>query len=132
MNKLNKVNVVLGIAVATLINYTIYVESNNSRLRHLVELSDARSGINQEWADEITHIMLNKLSEENEDGLRSQGRMEGIVEYLTNPKKWLRWKRESCSLPISLCRLSPMLSKSLTSIRKSKRLKILVESRVDI
>ena len=36
MNKLNKVNVVLGIAVATLINYTIYVESNNSRLRHLV------------------------------------------------------------------------------------------------
>ena len=86
MSKLNKLNVVLSIAVATLINYTIYVESNNSRLRHMVQLSDARSGINQEWADEITHIMLNKLSQDNEDGLRGQGRMEGIVEYLTNPK----------------------------------------------
>jgi|LULG01.1.fsa_nt_gb hypothetical protein len=78
----------LCVAIATMVNYGIYIEGKNAHLKRLVELSDARSEINQEWANEITHIMLNKLSQDNEDGLRSQGRMEGIVEYLTNPKDY--------------------------------------------
>ena len=83
-----KTTIALAAVIATLVNYNIYLQSKTSRLEHMVQMSDARSGINQEWADEITHIMLNKLSQENEEGMRNQGRMEGIVEYLTNPKDY--------------------------------------------
>ena len=85
---MNKVTIALSVIIATLVNYGIYLQRENSHLERLVELSDARSDINQEWANEITHVMLNKLSEENEEGMRNQGRMEGIVDYLTNPKDY--------------------------------------------
>lgn len=89
MEKVNRrIVAVSAILLATLVNYTIYLTSENSRLTHMVQLSDTRSDINQEWANEITHVMLNKLRQDNEDGMRNQGRMEGIVEYLTNPKDY--------------------------------------------
>ena len=86
--KYTKATIVLAAVIATLVNYNVYLQSKVSRLEHMVQMSAARSGINQEWADEVTHIMLNKLSSENEEGMRNQGRMEGIVEYLTNPKEY--------------------------------------------
>ena len=86
--KYTKATIVLAAVIATLVNYNVYLQSKVSRLEHMVQMSDARSGINQEWADEVTHIMLNKLSSENEEGMRNQGSMEGIVEYLTNPKEY--------------------------------------------
>ena len=85
---MNKIIIALSVTVATLVNYGIYLHRENSHLERLVQLSDTRSDINQEWANEITHIMLNKISTENEEGMRNQGRMEGIVDYLTNPKEY--------------------------------------------
>tara|TARA_R110002020_G_scaffold176999_1_gene369716 strand:+ start:475 stop:903 length:429 start_codon:yes stop_codon:yes gene_type:complete len=85
---MNKLVIALSVAVFTIVNYGITVQRENAHLQRLIELSDARSDINQEWANEITHVMLNKLSTENEEGMRNQGRMEGIVEYLTNPKDY--------------------------------------------
>ncbi len=87
MEKVNRRIVAVSvILLATLVNYTIYLTSENTRLTHMVQLSDTRSDINQEWANEITHVMLNKLSQDNEEGFRTQGRLEGIVEYVTSPK----------------------------------------------
>jgi len=89
MEKINRRIVAASvIVIATLVNYGVYQHSENAHLQRLVELSDTRSDINQEWANEITHVMLNKLSSENEEGMRNQGRMEGIVDYLTNPKEY--------------------------------------------
>ena len=89
MEKVNRRIVAASvIVIATLVNYGVYQHGENAHLQRLVELSDTRSDINQEWANEITHVMLNKLSSENEEGMRNQGRMEGIVDYLTNPKEY--------------------------------------------
>ena len=76
---MNKIIIALSVTVATLINYGIHLHRENSHLERLIKLSDTRSDINQEWANEITHVMLNKLSTENEEGMRNQGSMEGIV-----------------------------------------------------
>ena len=89
MEKVNRRFVaVSAILLVTLVNYTIYLTSENSRLTHMVQLSDTRSDINQEWADEITHVMINKLNDNHEEGMRSQGRIEGIVDYLTKPEDY--------------------------------------------
>jgi hypothetical protein len=89
MEKVNRRFVaVSAILLVTLVNYTIYLTSENSRLTHMVQLSDTRSDINQEWANEITHVMINKLNDNHEEGMRSQGRMEGIVDYLTKPEDY--------------------------------------------
>tara|TARA_Y100000310_G_scaffold297731_1_gene331008 strand:+ start:170 stop:610 length:441 start_codon:yes stop_codon:yes gene_type:complete len=88
MNKLNKLNVVLGIAVVTLLNFSIWTQARNSRLNDMINLSDMRSELSQEWTNEVTFSLLNNLNDNHEEGMRNQGRMEGIVEYLTSPKDY--------------------------------------------
>ena len=88
MNKLNKMNVVLGIAVVTLLNYSIWTQARNSRLNDMINLSNMRSELSQEWTNEVTFSLLNSLNDNHEEGMRNQGRMEGIVEYLTSPKDY--------------------------------------------
>ena len=85
---MTRTNVVLSVAVATLLNYAIWSQARNSRLNDMLELSDMRSELSQEWTNEVTFSLLNKLNDNHEEGMRSQGRMEGIVEYLTNPKDY--------------------------------------------
>ena len=85
---MNKLNVVLSIAVVTLLNYSIWTQARNNRLNDMVNLSDMRSELSQEWTNEVTFSLLNKLNDNHEEGMRNQGRMEGIVEYLTNPKDY--------------------------------------------
>ena len=85
---MTRTNVVLSIAVATLLNYAIWSQARNSRLNDMLELSDMRSDLSQEWTDEVTYSLLNKLNDNHEEGMRSQGRMEGIVDYLTKPEDY--------------------------------------------
>ena len=85
---MTRTNVVLSVAVATLLNYAIWSQARNSRLNDMLELSDMRSDLSQEWTDEVTYSLLNKLDDNHEEGLRTQGRLEGIVEYITNPKDY--------------------------------------------
>ena len=85
---MNKLNVVLSIAVATLLNYSIWTQARNSRLNDMINLSDMRSELSQEWTNEVTFSLLNKLNDNHEEGMRNQGRMEGIVEYITSPKDY--------------------------------------------
>ena len=88
MNKLNKLNVVLGVAVVTLLNFSIWTQARNSRLNDMINLSNMRSELSQEWTNEVTFSLLNSLNDNHEEGMRNQGRMEGIVEYLTSPKDY--------------------------------------------
>ena len=85
---MTRTNVVLSVAVATLLNYAIWSQARNSRLNDMLELSDMRSDLSQEWTDEVTYSLLNKLNDNHEEGMRSQGRMEGIVDYLTKPEDY--------------------------------------------
>ena len=85
---MNKVTITLSVIIATLVNYGIYLQRENSHLERIVELSDMRSELSQEWTNEVTFSLLNKLDDNHKEGMISQGRMEGIVEYLTNPKDY--------------------------------------------
>ena len=85
---MNKVTITLSVIIVTLVNYGIYLQRENSHLERLVELSDMRSELSQEWTNEVTFSLLNKLNDNHKEGMISQGRMEGIVEYLTNPKDY--------------------------------------------
>jgi len=85
---MNKTTIALWVAVVTLVNYGIWQHGENTRLNNMLELSDMRSELSQEWTNEVTFSLLNKLNDNQEEGMRNQGRMEGIVEYLTNPKDY--------------------------------------------
>ena len=85
---MNKITIGLLVTVATLVNYGVWQHGENTRLNNMLELSDMRSELSQEWTNEVTFSLLNKLNDNHEEGMRSQGRMEGIVEYLTNPKDY--------------------------------------------
>ena len=85
---MNKTTIALWVAVVTLVNYGIWQQGENTRLSNMLELSDMRSNLSQEWTNEVTFSLLNKLDSNHEEGMRNQGRMEGIVEYLTNPKEY--------------------------------------------
>jgi len=85
---MNKTTIALWVAVVTLVNYGIWQHGENTRLNNILELSDMRSELSQEWTNEVTFSLLNKLNDNHKEGMISQGRMEGIVEYLTNPKDY--------------------------------------------
>ena len=85
---MNKSTIGLLVAVATLSNYAIWTQAENNRLNNMLKLSDMRSNLSQEWTNEVTFSLLNKLNDNHEDGLRTQGRLEGIVEYISNTKDY--------------------------------------------
>ena len=85
---MNKSTIGLLVAVATLSNYAIWTQAENNRLNNMLSLSDMRSDLSQEWTNEVTFSLLNKLNDNHEDGLRTQGRLEGIVEYISSPKDY--------------------------------------------
>jgi len=85
---MNKIIIALSVTVVTLVNYGIWQHGENTRLSNMLELSDMRSNLSQEWTNEVTFSLLNKLDSNHEEGMRNQGRMEGIVDYLTNPKEY--------------------------------------------
>ena len=89
MEKVNRRIVAASvITIMTLVNYGVWQHGENTRLNNMLELSDMRSELSQEWTNEVTFSVLNNLNDNHEEGMRSQGRMEGIVEYLTNPKDY--------------------------------------------
>jgi len=89
MEKVNRRIVAASvITIMTLVNYGVWQHGENTRLNNMLELSDMRSELSQEWTNEVTFSLLNKLNDNQEEGMRNQGRMEGIVEYLTNPKDY--------------------------------------------
>ena len=83
---MNKTIIGLLVTVATLVNYGVWQHGENTRLNNMLVLSDMRSELSQEWTNEVTFSLLNKLNDNHKEGMMAAGRMEGIVEYLTNPE----------------------------------------------
>ena len=83
---MNKTTIGLLATVATLVNYGVWQHGENTRLNNMLVLSDMRSELSQEWTNEVTFSLLNKLNDNHKEGMMAAGRMEGIVEYLTNPE----------------------------------------------
>ena len=89
MEKINRRIVAASvITIMTLVNYGVWQHGENTRLNNMLELSDMRSELSQEWTNEVTFSLLNKLNDNHEEGMRNQGRMEGIVDYLTKPEDY--------------------------------------------
>ena len=85
---MNKTTIALCVAVVTLVNYGVWQHGENTRLNDMLELSDMRSDLSQEWTNEVPYSLLHKLNDNHEEGMRIQGRMEGIVDYLTKPEDY--------------------------------------------
>jgi hypothetical protein len=85
---MNKATIGLLVTIVTLVNYGVWQHGENTRLNNMLKLSDMRSELSQEWTNEVTFSLLNKLNDNHEEGMRNQGRMEGIVEYLTKPEDY--------------------------------------------
>ena len=83
---MNKTTIVLLVTIATLVNYGVWQHGENTRLNNMLEIADMRRELSQEWTNEVTFSLLNKLNDNHKEGMMAAGRMEGIVEYLTNPE----------------------------------------------
>jgi len=70
------------LAIVTVANYTIYLQSKVDRLEELLELADMRSNVNESWANDLTWSVMNN---QTKDMLKQQGRIEGIVSAI-NPE----------------------------------------------
>ena len=70
------------LAIGTVANYTIYLQSKVDRLEELLELADMRSNVNESWANDLTWSVMNN---QTKDMLKQQGRIEGIVSAI-NPE----------------------------------------------
>ena len=75
-----KTVLVVGLLVAgTAINYIIHLHGRIESLKGLVTLSEMRSDINTEWANDVT---WDAVHQNTQDMLKEQGRLEGIVQLM--------------------------------------------------
>ena len=74
MEKVNRRIVAASvITIMTLVNYGVWQHGENTRLNNMLELSDMRSELSQEWTDEVTYSLLSKLNDNHEEGLYLNG-----------------------------------------------------------
>ena len=75
-----KTVLLVGLLVAgTAINYIIHLHGRIESLKGLVTLSEMRSDINTEWANDVT---WDAVHQNTQDMLKEQGRLEGIVQLM--------------------------------------------------
>ena len=67
----------------TLMNYTLTVYRENTRLENMVRLEEMRSEVNNEMVDELLWSKVNDIHNLTKDQLIGQGRLEGVVSYLS-------------------------------------------------
>ena len=80
MSTKNKFYTLAGIfVIATVLNYTVYLQTQISQLNNQLKLCEMQAQINRDWANDVTWSGLNGQTEEM---LRGQGRLEGIVNFL--------------------------------------------------
>ena len=68
----------------TLVNHSITLDRENVRLRSMVELSEMRSEVNNDFVSELLWTRFNDIEGFNADMLISQGRIEGVIDYINN------------------------------------------------
>jgi hypothetical protein len=68
----------------TVVNYTITVDRENTRLEGLIELAEMRSDVNNDFVSELLWSRLNDFETYTSDMLITQGRIEGVIDYINN------------------------------------------------
>ena len=67
----------------TLMNYTLTVHRENNRLENMVQLAEMRAEVNNEMTNELLWSKVNDIHNLTKDQLIGQGRLEGVVSYLS-------------------------------------------------
>ena len=68
----------------TLANYCLTVHRENVRLQGIVEISEMRSDVNNDFVNELLWSRLNDFDYQTNEMLISQGRIEGVIDYINN------------------------------------------------
>tara|TARA_R110000751_G_C13735311_1_gene476943 strand:- start:184 stop:588 length:405 start_codon:yes stop_codon:yes gene_type:complete len=77
--------IVLSAALLTTLNYAIWQNAENSSLELLVKASETRNSINLDENRELHKIILNNINIKNDEIIKNQGRLEGIVDFINKP-----------------------------------------------
>lgn len=75
---------VLLAAVFTLANYTLTLHRESQRLEGVAEIANMRSDVNNDFVNELIWSRFNDFETYSSDMLVSQGRIEGVIDYINN------------------------------------------------
>ena len=70
----------------TLANYCLTVHRENVRLEGVIELAEMRSDVNNDFVNELLWSRLNDFDYQTNEMLISQGRIEGVIDYINKHK----------------------------------------------
>ena len=85
---MNKTIIILSAVLFTTINYAVWETAENNNLKTLIQAQEMRNKINLDENRELHKVLLNNVSSQNTDIIKNQGKIEGIVEYIANPKEY--------------------------------------------
>lgn len=69
--------------VFTLVNFSVIQQRRINDLANQVAIADQRSDVNTEFTNELVWMRINDVHGLNKDQLIAQGRIEGVVSYLS-------------------------------------------------
>ena len=85
---MNKTIIVLSAALFTTVNYAVWETAENNNLKILVQAQEVRNRINLDENRELHKVLLSNVSDQNTEIIKNQGKIEGIVDYIANPKEY--------------------------------------------
>jgi len=85
---MNKNIIALSAALFTTVNYAVWETAANNSLKTLVQVQEVRNKINLDENRELHKILLNNVSGQTTEIIKNQGKIEGIVDYIANPKEY--------------------------------------------
>jgi len=85
---MNKTIIALSAALFTTANYAVWETAENNNLKTLIQAQEVRNRINLDENRELHKILLNNVSSQSAEIIKNQGKIEGIVDYIANPKEY--------------------------------------------
>ena len=73
--------------VFTAVNSMLLQQWKINRLNSQIKLAEMRANINTEWTNELLSIKMNDIHQLTKDQLIAQGRVEGVVSYLSGDNR---------------------------------------------
>ena len=83
--------IILAVALLTVTNYAVWQNAENSNLELLINVSDTRNNINLDENRELHKILLRNISTKNDEIIKNQGRIEGIVDFINKPDDYFEF-----------------------------------------
>ena len=82
---------ILAVALVTVANYAIWQNAENSNLELLIKASDTRNNINLDENRELHKVLLHNIGAKNDEIIKNQGRIEGIVDFINRPDDYFEF-----------------------------------------